>query len=389
MHVLVCHNYYRQRGGEDESFDSEVRLLRNAGHRVSMYTQHSDSVRGEGSWRVARDAVWDRRAYAEVEDLVRGHRPDIVHCTNLFPLISPSVYYAAHRHGVPVVQALRNYRLVCPGGRLLRNGRVCEDCLKKRLAWPGIRHACYRQSRAASAVVAGVSTFHHVRRTWTRKVNLFFTLTEFARSRFVEAGLPPDRITVKPNFLNEDPGPGAGGSDHVIFVGRLSYEKGIGTLIEAWDRHPELPPLRIVGDGPLAGDVAALAARDPRVHCLGRRPLDEVLALIGEARLLIISSIWYETFGRTIMEAFAKGTPVIAANLGAMQELVEEGKTGFLFEPGDAGDLAARVNAALGDPARLHQMRQQTRTEFLEKYTAQRNLGLLLELYAKAAATPL
>jgi glycosyltransferase involved in cell wall biosynthesis len=388
MHILVCHNYYRQRGGEDESFDAEVFLLRQAGHEVSMYTKHSDSVRGEGSWREARDAIWNRRAYAEVEELVRERRPDVVHCTNLFPLISPSVYDAAHRHGVPVVQSLRNYRLVCPGGYLMRNGRVCEDCLKKRVAWPGVLHACYRRSRAATAVVAGVSTIHHMRSAWTRKVNLYFTLTAFARSRFVAAGLPAERVVVKPNFLNADPGPGAGASDHVIFVGRLSYEKGIASLIEAWDRHPDLPLLRIVGDGPMADDVAAAAARNPRVEWLGHRPMLEVLDLTGDARLLIISSIWYETFGRTIMEAFAKGTPVIAANLGAMQELVADGKTGYLFEPGNAADLAARVRTALGQPARLAQMREQARAEFLAKYTAKRNLGLLLGLYAKAADTP-
>jgi glycosyltransferase involved in cell wall biosynthesis len=386
MKVLLCHNYYQQRGGEDESFAAEANLLESRGHAVLRYTLHNDAIDGMSRLDLARKTLFNREVYAELRRLIRSERPDVVHCTNTFPLVSPAACYAARAEGVPVVQALRNYRLLCPNALLLRDGRVCEDCLGKSVPWPAVVHGCYRDSRAASAVVAGMLAAHKAARSWQRMVSLFFTLTEFARRKLVQGGLPAGRVVVKPNFVDDDPGVGDGAGGEVVFVGRLSPEKGIDTLLSAWQQVRGPVVLKVVGDGPLVDRVQAAAAQDPRIQWLGRIAQPQVLKLLGGAACLVMPSVWYETFGRTIIEAFARGTPAVVSRLGAMAELVDDGRTGLHFQAGDAADLAARVQALLADKGRLALMRRQARAEFEAKYTADINYGLLRDLYARATA---
>ena len=271
----------------------------------------------------------------------------------------------------------------------MRDGRVCEDCLGKAIAWPAVRHRCYRGSAAGSAVVAGMVAWHRLRKTWTRSVDLYYTLTDFARRKFIEGGFAAEKIAVKPNFVRSDPGMGTGDGGYGVFVGRLSPEKGLDTLLAAWSllaADANAPPLKIVGDGPLAPAVAAAAAQNPRIQWLGARPLAETQSIIGQAKLLVMPSVWYETFGRTIIEAFAGGVPVIASNLGAMAELVADGRTGLCFEPGNAVDLAVKVRAIFGDPERLATMRRAARCEFEARYTAEANYRLLMRIYSQALA---
>lgn len=389
MKLLLCHNYYQQRGGEDQSFEDEARLLENHGHDVVRYTVHNDEIEQMSRVSVARRTLFNRRTLDELRTLIRRQRPDVMHCTNTFPLISPAAYAAARAEGVAVVQALRNYRLLCPSALLMRDGRVCEDCVGKTFAWPGVRHACYRDSRAATAVVATMLAAQRVRKTWDRDVDLFYTLTEFARQKLIEGQLPAERIVVKPNFVDPDPGIGPGGGDYAVFVGRLSPEKGLDTLLAAWaqlaDRDINIP-LKIIGDGPQAELVRAAALVNSNIEWLGRRPLAEALSIVGDASFLVMPSIWYETFGRTIIEAYAKGTPVIASNLGAMAELVDHGFTGMHFQPGDPGDLASKVNEMLSDDVRLSAMRRAARGEYERKYTAESNYQQLLAIYERALA---
>lgn len=384
MKVMLCHTFYQQQGGEDLSFAAEAALLEARGHAVIRYTLHNQAIDGMSRLGAAWRTFWNRDAYRQARQLLRLHRPEVMHCTNTFPLLSPAVYYAARAEGVAVVQSLRNYRLLCPSALFLRDGKVCEDCLGKTFAWPGVLHRCYRGSRAGTAVVAGMHAWHRLIGTWRRAVDLYFTPSAFARGKFVQAGFDPARIAVKPNFIDPDPGPGSGTGGHAVVVGRLAEGKGIDTLIAAWTRCPEAPPLRVIGDGPLAGIVQAAAARDPRITWLGQRSHAEVLALIGEAAFLVMPSTWYETFGRTLIEAFARGTPVLASRLGAMAELVEDGRNGLLFTPGDADDLARgvrRLQAEVGTPTRW---REEARRAYLENYTAERNYPQLMTLYELA-----
>ncbi|MEM9187470.1 MAG: glycosyltransferase [Planctomycetota bacterium] len=390
MKVLACHNYYQQRGGEDQSCEDEVALLRRGGDEVVTYTRHNDEVDGMSKLSVAKQTLWSRRSSREIRLLVADHRPDVVHFTNTFPLISPSVYGEARRLGAAVVQSLRNYRMACAGPYFLRGGKVCEDCLGKAVPWPAVVHRCYRGSLAGSAVVAGMQTGHRLLGTWKRGVDLFYTLTDFAREKCVATGLPPDRVLVKPNCVQPDPGPAAGRGGYAVFVGRLSPEKGVGTLLDAW-RRLSAPGaggglrLKVVGGGQLAARVAAAARENPNIVATGPLAHDEMLRVVGDARALIMPSVWYETFGRTIIEAYAKGTPVIASRLGAMSELVSPGETGLLFEPGEAESLAGAVAELWSLPAeRTAAMRAECRSRYLERYTPEQNYKLLKAVYAKA-----
>ncbi len=384
MQVLSIHNSYQIRGGEDESREAEQRLLREMGHSVEVYEENNDRLSSLNAIQLACKTVWSKEAYKTVKQLLARQPHDIVHVQNFFPLISPSVYYAAKSMGVPVVQTLRNYRLLCPNAMFFREGRVCEACIGKAIPLPGVLHGCYRESQTASGAVATMLTVHRLMQTWMQKVDLYIALTEFARQKFIQGGFPEDKIVVKPNFVNPDPGIGEGRGGYALYVGRLSVEKGLDTLLAAWEKLGKQLPLKIVGDGPLANQVVEATQRLGNVEWLGRKPVQEVYALMGEAKLVIFPSKWYETFGRVAVEAFAKGTPVIAANIGAIAEVVEHGRTGLHFQPGDAVDLATQVEWALSHPSELAQMRREVRAEFETKYTAKQNYQQLMEIYKLA-----
>ena len=387
MKVLVCHNHYQRPGGEDRVFADETALLEAHGHEVVRFTRHNDDVAGMGRLALARATFGNRDAEAALDALIAAERPDVMHCHNTFPLISPSAYRAARRHGVAVVQTLHNFRLVCPKAELMRDGQVCEECLGRPFAWPAIRHACYRNSRQASGIVAAMMAEHRRRGTWREGVDRYVTPTAFVKRKFVEGGLPAERIAVKPNFVAGTPRTGDGAGGYVVFVGRLSTEKGVRCLLEAWERLSDDIELRILGDGPMSGDVRAAAEHDRRIAWLGHRTPDEVLETIGQARLLVMPSIWYETFGLCIAEAYAVGTPVVASRLGAMEELVDPGRTGFLFTAGDAGALARTVRDAHRMPDVATGMRRLARARYEEAYSAKTNLALLLRVYEEAIAS--
>jgi glycosyltransferase involved in cell wall biosynthesis len=384
MKILAVHNRYQQPGGEDQVFVDETALLEARNHRVFRYEVHNDQVKQVNRLTLAKDTVWNASAYRELRSLIRRERPDVVHFHNTLPLISPAGYYAARAEGVPVIQTLHNYRLLCPVALFFRDGRVCEDCMGKAVPWPGVVHRCYRGSRAASAVIATMLTVHRALRTWTEMVEVYVALTEFARNKFIEGGLPAGKIAVKPNFVAPDPGRGQGGGGYALFVGRLAPEKGTGTMLAAWDRLGTRVPLKIVGVGPLRDRVVEAAARQSNVEWLGNRPVEDVHALMRKADMLVFPSQCYETFGRVAAEAFAAGTPVIAANIGAVAELVEHGRTGLKFRPGDPEDLVTQVEWALSHPAELRSMREEVRGEFEAKYTAERNYRALMEIYEAA-----
>jgi glycosyltransferase involved in cell wall biosynthesis len=388
MRVLVAHNFYQQPGGEDQVFRSELALLERHGHNPVKFEMHNDDVRGMGRLALLGATVWHRAAAARVAEMVRQHKIDVAHFHNTFPLMSPAVYSAARGAGAAVVQTLHNFRLLCPGANLYRDGKVCEQCVGKAVPIGGVIHKCYRDSRGASLATAAMLTTHRALGTWHNAVDAYITPTRFARDKFIEGGLSGEKIIVKPNFVDPDPGfaesGGAGG--YAIFVGRLSHEKGLDTLLSAWSHLRGEVKLKIVGDGPLADDVKAAVARDASIEWLGRREMDEVLDLIADAALLVMPSNCYETFGRVAIEAFAKGTPVIASNHGAPADVVDEGRTGLRFAPGDGADLAAKVRQLLADDARRTRMRGEVRREFEAKYTGAANYEMLMSIYQRARA---
>jgi glycosyltransferase involved in cell wall biosynthesis len=312
------------------------------------------------------------------------HRPQVVHFHNTLPLISPAAYYAARAEGVAVVQTLHNFRLVCLNALLFRDGKPCEDCLGKTLPWRGVARNCYRDSRAASAAVAAMLITHRLLGTWSNVVNAYIALSEFSRLKFVEGGLPADKITVKPNFVYPDPRPGAGNGGYALYVGRLSAEKGVGTLLRAWESIGQALPLKIAGDGPLAPAVREAAARNSAIEWLHDVSHEKVYDLIGAAAVLVLPSQCYENAPRVAVEAFAKGTPVVTSRLGAMADFVEDGCNGLHFRPGGSEDLAAKIRSVLSDVSALKPMRRAARRTFEQNYTADANHGSLTAIYARA-----
>jgi glycosyltransferase involved in cell wall biosynthesis len=283
------------------------------------------------------------------------------------------------------VQTLHNYRLICPAATLFREGRPCEKCVGK-LPLPAIRHKCYRQSRTASATAVVSLGIHRALGTYANEIDAYIALTNFARDKFLEAGFDADRIRVKPNFLDPDPGAGRGNGQFALFVGRLTEEKGVRSLLRAWEDANNSIRLKICGDGPLMEEVKSASEKNPKVEYVGRRPLAEVLELMGQASALIFPSLWYEGFPRTIVESLACGTPVIASDLGSMKELIAPGRTGALFTPRDATHLARTVIELLANPDGLQHMRQEAREEFVAKYGPEQNHRMMLDIYQQALA---
>ena len=387
MKVIVCHNFYQRPGGEDQVFADETALLEQHGHGVVRFTVHNDDIEGAGRLALIGRTLWNRAVHARLADVVRTEKAQLVHFHNTFPLMSTAAYYAARANGAAVVQTLHNYRLFCPAGVLYRDGKVCENCRGKALPWPGVTRGCYRGSRSATAVAAGMLSIHLAIGSFHNGVDAYVALSRFARDKCIEGGLPAERVVVKPNFVSPDPGVGRGDGGYAVFVGRLEPEKGVETLIDAWRRHMRGVRLKIVGHGPLAGEVQRAVAECEDIEWLGRLPQKEVHEAIGRASFLVIPSQWYEGFPKTLLEAYAKGTPALASRIGSLAELVDHGKTGLHFEPGDADDLAAKAKQMLSDPLGLLCMRANARREFETKYTASRNYEMLREVYEQALET--
>jgi glycosyltransferase involved in cell wall biosynthesis len=403
MRILLLHNHYRQPGGEDHVFAAETALLREKGHEVQTIAFQNQDLEAMPSWKQAKNAMWNRTAYLQMRESIRRHRPHLLHIHNTFPLASPAVIHAAKAEKTPVTLTLHNYRLICPGSLLMRSGQLCEDCIGRTIPWPGVIHKCWRGSRTHTAVAATMLATQRFLKTWTEQVDLYIALTEFSRKKFIQGGIPGDKIVVKPNFVTDSALSEANGVSihglqntflsseihpNALFVGRLSPEKGIQTLLQAWRTLPE-NKLIIAGDGPLSYETQRLVNQNntKNILLLGRQPHVEVSRFMNRARLLVCPSECYENFPMTLVEAFASSLPVIASRLGAMAEIVEDGRTGLLFEPGNAHDLANKVGWAWTHPEEMAEMGKEARREYESKYTAEKNYGMLMEIYERAIAT--
>jgi len=384
IRVMIVHNFYQQPGGEDQVFRAEQTMLQEAGVEVIEHIVHNDELAKMGPLELAQVTLWNSQAYRQVRSLVAAQKPHVVHVHNTFPLLSPAIYHAIKAEGVPIVQTLHNYRLLCLNATLQRAGKECVQCLGKSIPWPGVVHSCYR-NRAASSVLASMLVLHRLLRTWTNKIDRFIVLTDYERSVFVKGGLDPAKIRLKPNFVHPDPGAGDGQEGYALFVGRLSPEKGIDVLLEAW-KNLDIP-LKIAGDGPLGPMVSQAVQSMPQVEWLGRRPRQEIFGLMQKAAFLVFPSVTYEGFPMTLAEAFATGLPVVGSNYGSMPLVIKNLENGLLFEVGNPNDLAQKVRWLVSQPHRLHEMHKQARREFETRYSAKQNLQVLLDIYKEAAGT--
>lgn len=382
MRIVLVHNIYQHHGGEDSVVDSEISLLRSRGHEVTPYFRSNDDIATMPAAAVVIQTLWSSRTMDELSELIRSFQPDVIHVHNTLPLISPAIYWAADRAGVPVVQTLHNFRLMCLSALYLRGGKICEDCMG-HLPWRGVVRKCYRGSVAASAVLAGMVALHRGLGTYRNKVDRFIALTQFAKQKFVDAGFSEKKIAVKPNFhdisgskckVKGESWPGA------LFVGRLSEEKGVATMLNAW-RGLDIP-LRIAGDGPLLEQN--LGRHRTNIDFLCRLSGEQVAQEMSQASFLVMPSEWYEGFPMVLVEAFAHGLPVVASRLGSMAEIVKDGVTGLHFEPGDPHDLARKAQWMQEHPEECRKMGENARREYEEKYTPEKNYEMLMDVYRQA-----
>lgn len=375
--VLVAHNVYQQAGGEDAVVQAEIDMLRQRGHPVELFSRHNDRLRNLPALTVARQTMWSSQSAQDFEALLQTFQPDVVHVHNTLAMISPAIYWVATRLGVPVVQTLHNFRLLCPQGNLFRRGQVCEDCLGRQ-PWRGALRACYRESMTQSTVLAGMLMFHRSIGTWQHKVTRYIALNEFCRAKFIQGGLPPGKLVTKPNFVNF-PTPDPTARNGFLFVGRLSHLKGVGILADAVKELTGLK-VRVAGAGPDSG----LLQNQADIELLGPIGLTAVRAEMTQAVALILPSICYDSFPRTLVEAFACGLPVIASRMGSLPELIQDGVTGLLFESGSAVDLAEKMRWAQAHPDALAKMGQNARQQFDTNYSEDKNYKQLMVIYKDA-----
>jgi glycosyltransferase involved in cell wall biosynthesis len=379
MRVLIVHNRYQQRGGEDTVVANEHALLDRHGWETRLWSVNNDSIASPWSKITAAIRVpYSRPAREELARVIAEFAPTVVHIHNFFPLLSPSVYDACRAAGVAVVQTLHNYRTICAGALLIRDGRPCEDCIGSS-PYQAALHGCYRNSRIGSLAVARMIDTNRRRGTWSHKVDRFIALSTFSKGKFVSAGFPANRVIVKPNFTEDLP-VGSAARAGALFVGRLSTEKGIKTLFHAWSGLDV--PLRVVGDGPLREFVKN--ASGPKTIVLGWKTAAEVAAEMAQAAFLIVPSAWPETFGMVTVEAFCQGLPVIASRIDVFEEIVEDGATGLLFSVGDAEDLAIKVRWAHQHQEAMRTMGANARRVYEEKYSPAVNFRQLTNIYQAA-----
>jgi len=386
MKILLVHNYLRPPSGENIVFEHERSLLEAHGHKIAVYVKKNEEIT---TWSLVDkiglplNVIWSQKSYQEIKRLIHNFKPQIAHFHNIFPLISPSAYYACQQKNIPVIQTLHNFRLICPGALLFRNGKICEECLKDNI-WRGVFHGCYHNSRIHTAGVATMLSFHRFLGTWSKQVTLYITLTEFATKKFIDAGFPQDKLVIKPNFLINPPSPEFQNSGFVVFIGRLGEEKGLKTLIEAWKNIPTIP-LKILGEGPMHLELEKIARElNLSIEILGYRPPQECMNYLKMSQFFIFPSIWYEGLPMVVLEAMACGKPIIASRIGVLPELIKDKVTGLLFEPGDAKDLAKKVKWMINHKAEAIEMGKRARIEFEEKYSADKNYELLMDIYQKA-----
>lgn len=392
MKVLLTHNYYGSSSpsGENQVFKAERDLLRNRGHELFEFIRHSDEIRSKGVTGIMLGALstpWNPWSAKEMRRAVDFYRPDIVHAHNTFPLLSPSIFHAVGERTARVV-TLHNYRLLCPAAIPMRKGRVCTECLEQQSIFPSLRHGCYRGSRLATLPLAINVALHRAVGTWAHQVDAFIALTEFQKEWMVKGGLPPERIYIKPNFFEGCPQalPWSSRDDAVVFAGRLSEEKGIQHLIKAWLAWgTSAPELRILGDGPLRGELISLAQtrRDIRISFLGQVSADESALHIARARLVILPSICFEGFPMVVREAFAFGTPVAVSDLGALPFIVNDGVSGTVFPAADA-DALYRVVRSIWSSGSLEELGKGARTEYELHYNEDVNYAALMDIYDRA-----
>jgi len=384
MKILVVHNSYAYHGGEDTVAELEVEMLRAFGHTVHFWNPGNRGLSDFGPLEQASLAyrtIWSEKAYDSIDKLLDRYKPDIAHFHNTLPLVSPSAYYACKKRDVKVVQTVHNYRLICPGGLLLRNGQICDECVADGLA-ASIRHGCYQDSRVRTLPVVSMLMFHRFRNTWQKCVDRYIFPTRFLQEKVLQGGfIEPRQCIVKPHFTSAPKDKSSRGN-FALYLGRLSEEKGIRVLLEAWKQVKD-QPLYVLGTGPLESELIDQYSLSSSIKFLGGLSHEKAMEYVSKCSFVVIPSICYETFSMPILEAYARSKPVLSTMLGGMSELIKEGKTGLGFEARDVESLAEKANWAASNPEEMHQMGVSGHKLYQKKYTQEANHRQLLKIYSE------
>jgi glycosyltransferase involved in cell wall biosynthesis len=381
VRIAIFHNRYRERGGEDTAVDGEAELLEKGGHAVARCIVDNREALASpiGALRTALRARRNPASAARVARIASEAPLDVAHVHNFFPVLTPAVHEALSARGVPVIQTLHNYRLLCGNGTLLRAGRICEECVP-RGPWHALRYGCYRGSRAQTLVWADAIAHHRARDTWRRCVDRFVAPGAFAARKLLAAGLPPERVEVLPYVL-ADPGVPAPPGRGAVYVGRLAPEKGVDLLIDAW-REQGGARLAIVGSGPAEAALRERARGVPGVEFLGAQDRDGVLRALRAAAFAVVPSRWYEISPFAAIEALACARPVVAWRGGALADLVGDGRSGLLFDALDAASVARACARLLGDAELVRRLGAGAREDYLERHAPEAGLHAREKLYA-------
>lgn len=384
MRLLFLHNKYLVAGGEDVSSQAEADLLRQAGHYVDYVSVDNADIIKKNFISLALNTFWSNSYYNKVEELIKRNSYDLIHVQNFFPQISPSVFYAAKKHGTKIVMSVRNYRLVCPNALMYVNGNICDKCVGLSVPYPAIRHKCYKNDVAATSVATGMMTMHNIMNTWNAKIDGFITISEFVKKQLIKGGVSSDKIHVKYNFVNAPfiPQP-IEIYNRYLYVGRLSTEKGVTNMLDAFN-HPKLRnyKLTIVGDGPYMSLVQNAVANNSNIEYLGKLSLADTYLLMSKSKALVFPSIWHEPFGRTVVESFAVGTPVIGSKLGGVTELIQDGYNGYLFDPYNIDSIVDSI-IKIDLCSEYDILRANAKKSYEERFTAEINYQHVIKIYSE------
>ncbi len=382
MRILFIHTRYRQAGGEDQALQSEMEVLKQKGHTIEILLfENPDTTSFISNLKNGIESFFNLQSYRITTKTIKEFKPDVIHLHNLFFKASPSVLYAAHKNNIPVAATIHNYRLICPNALLLRNNKPCELCVHKTFALPGIYHKCYHSSALATGLVTGITGFHKLINSWNKTIGVYITLTNFAKEKIQNSSLniAPNQIIIKPNFT-KDPGESTyEREDFFLFAGRLSEEKGIKVLLQAF---AEISNKRLVvaGEGPLKKELENLFKINRNISFTGKLNNEQTITLMKKCKTLIVPSLWYEGLPFVILEAFSTGTPVLASNLGAMHSIITDGYNGLHFKPDDKEELKNTVLAFINNNNR-NLMYSNARQTFLNYYTAEKHYTAIMKLY--------
>jgi len=381
MRILLIHNTYKYKGGEDSVFENEYNLLVSHNNQVEKLLFTNKNIHSLfDKIKVGINAIYNPKSAKILEEKIKLFQPEVIHVHNFFPVASPALFYVANQLNIPIVITLHNYRLICPNALLFRENKVCEKCIQKSFAIDGVLNGCYRNSKIQTFSLALMSYIHKKKATWHTKIDKYITLTNFAKQKLLSSslGVHSDQFIIKPNFV-EDFGCEYEKEDYFLFVGRLSLEKGVNLLLEAFIKSKQ--KLLIIGSGPLEKKVIEFANKYTNIIYLGFQDKQFIIEKLKRAKALLFTSLWYEGMPMTILESFSTATPVIAPNIGGPNEIVHDKKNGLIYQVNNLKNLQEKIVELTQENSIYKRFCIEARKSYENYYTPERNYQQLITLY--------